>query len=325
MPNWIGDAVMATPALQNLINLNPKSQIILVLSPACFDLFVCNKQFICYKDESKTSNNRLLYYMKLVKTIYQEQDYIDISIAFTNSFSSRFMLWLLKSKQNIALRRYQFEPFLTKAINVYKNQHQVQIYNDLINKVFGAQLKPKGYYLETKANFKLAAKTIAIAPGASFGTAKCWEAQSYADFCSQLMQNNEDLSIAILGGSAEAKVADNIIGSIEKKIQIRITNLCGKTSLQELIAVLQQIKLLVCNDSGIMHMAAAFDTPTIAIFGPTKAWQTYAWQNPNYILIDKKLDCAPCMQRTCPLIHHNCMRNISVDEVLAASKRFLDK
>ena len=69
-----------------------------------------------------------------------------------------------------------------------------------------------------------------------------------------------------------------------------------------------------------MHLAASFQVPTVAIFGPTKDEETSQWMNNKSIIVKKDLDCQPCMQRTCPLKHHNCMKHIKAIDVLNAVK-----
>jgi heptosyltransferase-2 len=95
-------------------------------------------------------------------------------------------------------------------------------------------------------------------------------------------------------------------------------NLAGKTSIQELINIISQLSLFITGDSGPMHLAASFKIPTIAIFGPTNDDETSQYGFNKGIIVKKNLDCQPCMQRSCPLIHHNCMKLITAADVLAA-------
>ena len=87
-------------------------------------------------------------------------------------------------------------------------------------------------------------------------------------------------------------------------------------SISELINHISNLDLFITGDSGPMHLAASFQIPTIAIFGPTKYDETSQWMNDNSIVVKKNLDCQPCMKRTCPLKHHNCMKLIKAQEVI---------
>ena len=78
--------------------------------------------------------------------------------------------------------------------------------------------------------------------------------------------------------------------------------------------------MFISGDSGPMHIAASFQIPTIALFGPTHDHETSQWMNQKSIIVKKSLDCQPCMKRNCPLFHHNCMKMIEVSDVLKAFK-----
>ena len=92
--------------------------------------------------------------------------------------------------------------------------------------------------------------------------------------------------------------------------------MAGKTTIPELINHISNLDLFITGDSGPMHVAAAFQVPTVAIFGPTKDDETSQWMNDKSIIVKQNLDCQPCMKRTCPLNHHRCMRAIKSSDVL---------
>ena len=93
-------------------------------------------------------------------------------------------------------------------------------------------------------------------------------------------------------------------------------NLAGYTTITELINKISSLDLFITGDSGPMHIAAAFQIPTVAIFGPTKDKETSQWMNNKSIIVKKNLNCQPCMKRTCPLQHHDCMNLIKAVDVL---------
>ena len=94
----------------------------------------------------------------------------------------------------------------------------------------------------------------------------------------------------------------------------------GKTSVSELINQISRLDLLITGDSGPMHLAASLQVPTVAIYGPTNDLETSQWKNQKSIIVKRNLDCQPCMKRTCPLKHHNCMKLIEAGDVLNAIK-----
>jgi heptosyltransferase-2 len=106
-----------------------------------------------------------------------------------------------------------------------------------------------------------------------------------------------------------------------KKLGIdNYTNLAGKTNIKELCAYIGACSLFVTNDSGPMHIAAAYGVPTVAIFGPTKYKETSQWMNKKSKIVRHEMECSPCMKRECPLKHHECMTTITASEVIEAVK-----
>ena len=97
-------------------------------------------------------------------------------------------------------------------------------------------------------------------------------------------------------------------------------NLAAKTTIKELISQIANLDLFITGDSGPMHLAAALQVPTVAIFGPTEEGVTSQWMNEKSIIVKKNLECQPCMKRECPLKHHNCMKLIEASEVLRAAR-----
>ena len=95
--------------------------------------------------------------------------------------------------------------------------------------------------------------------------------------------------------------------------------MAGLTTIPELIEKIAGLSLFITNDSGPMHIAAAYKVKTVSIFGPTKFTETNQWRNDkNGLIVTKNLDCAPCMKRECPLKHHNCMKLVTANDVLEA-------
>lgn len=159
---------------------------------------------------------------------------------------------------------------------------------------------------------------IVFAPGAEYGPAKRWPADHFASLARQL-----DAPVVLLGSSKEA----GLCGGIAKVANLvqpgQCHDLAGKTSLDQALAVIAGARAMVSNDSGLMHVAAAFDVPQVALFGsssplhtpPLNARATVLWlkNDPAYL---PALDCAPCFARECPLGHTRCLVDITPAEVL---------
>jgi heptosyltransferase-2 len=155
---------------------------------------------------------------------------------------------------------------------------------------------------------------IAIAPGA-VGPSKRWPAAAYAQFANDLI--NQGNEVWILGGPDEAPLVRIIKGAAPDA-----RDFTG-SDLRNAILALAATDVAVSNDSGLLHVAAALGTPTIGIFGPTSPWH-WAPLNPiaaTVVQTVEKLDCQPCHKPTCRVRHHRCMRDISVDQLLAVTQR----
>jgi heptosyltransferase II len=157
---------------------------------------------------------------------------------------------------------------------------------------------------------------VALAPGA-VGTSKRWPGASYAELAGALIA--QGCEVWVVGGPSEAPLA-----RIIRDRGPEARDLTG-TDLRNAILALASSNVVISNDSGLLHVAAALGTPAIGIFGPTSAWH-WAPLNPIAAAIQQKaekLQCQPCHKPTCRLIHHRCMRNIGVEHVLETTRRTL--
>ena len=165
-----------------------------------------------------------------------------------------------------------------------------------------------------KLTLNLDRPVIGFMPGAEYGPAKQWPTNDYGKLAQRL--STDGYQIWIFGSKKDQQVTDQIknIGGAA------VTNLAGRTELVDVVDLLALCKLTVCNDSGLMHVAAAVERPLVAIYGSS---------TPDYTppLTDRaevcylNLECSPCFKRECPLGHTNCLKNISVDNVFDAIKR----
>jgi heptosyltransferase-2 len=303
VPTWLGDCVMTTPAIENIVNFHPDANITIFGSAISTRVFEHhpNVQRIVI-DDSRKQRLRVFHLYKQAKQLGE----FDCAISFRRTLASKLFVWFSKATLKGSYRRYT-----KQAI------HQVIRYNDFVNKVFrvttsASQLiiykNPKPIKTH-KSNKKL----LGINPGASYGSAKRWYPEEFATVASEL---SNQYDVVIFGGPGEKDIAMDIESSLSEREVKNYQNLAGQTSISELIEHISSLDLFVTGDSGPMHVAAAFQIPTVAIFGPTKGDETSQWMNKKSIIVKKDLDCQPCMQRTCPLGHHNCMQLIKANAVL---------
>lgn len=305
IPSWLGDAIMATPAIQNIIKTYPKAKITLLGS------FVSTQAFEDYPniekvivDNTKKEKNRYKNLINLAKSLGK----FDIALSFRRSFSSKFMMFFIKAKKKFNYRR------LTK-----KEIHLAIRYNDFVNKVLNLNNEVGDLKLYFKP-FSYSKPTLGINPGATYGSAKRWYPEEFSKVAISLSSKYD---IVIFGGPTETDIAKDIEDELIKRGIRNYQNLAGKTTIPELIEKIAGLDLFITNDSGPMHVAAAYKVKTIAIFGPTKFTETNQWRNDkNGLIVTKNLDCSPCMKRVCPLKHHNCMKTITANDVLKKIETF---
>jgi heptosyltransferase II len=300
LPTWLGDAVMATPAIENLANFFNDSEITLIGSIVSIEAL---------KNHPKVTKTYVLdkNYFNLYKTIKGFGKF-DVFFSFRSSFRSKFTKFCISSK-----RKYQFDK------NKFTKGHQVEKYNNFINIAININSFPSELILHFQKKIKKSKnKLLGINPGASYGSAKRWYPEKFADVAISLSIYYD---ILIFGGPGEKKIASDIEKYLIEKGVSNYQNLSCQTSITELISQISKLDLFITSDSGPMHLAAALQVPTVAIFGPTNDTETSQWMNEKSTIVKKHLECQPCMMRTCPLKHHNCMRQIQALDVIGAVNR----
>ena len=170
--------------------------------------------------------------------------------------------------------------------------------------------------LLTSHGISIDAPLVACMVGAEYGLSKQWPIKHFADLINQC--HAADLQVCILGSKKD--VPTSVL--IEKLVDKPLHNLCGKTSLVDVIDILAACRVAVSNDSGLMHIAAAVGTPVVAMYGATTPSYTPPLLNQakSFYL---KLACSPCWQRTCQYDHYRCLKDITSQDVFAAVEKFL--
>jgi heptosyltransferase-2 len=300
LPTWLGDCVMATPAIENIVNFDNDVQITFIGSFVAVEVMKNHPKVV--KTVVLDKKYRVLY--KIARNLGE----FDYFFSFRSSLRTKFLKFLISAKN-----KYQFDK------NKYQHRHQVEKYNDFINDSLNINFPAGKLLLSTINSQPSTQKTVGINPGASYGSAKRWYPEEFAKVASEL---SDQYDIVIFGGPDEQDIALDIEKLLIKKDVKNYKNLAGQTTIPELINHISNLDLFITGDSGPMHVAAAFEVPTVAIFGPTKDDETSQWMNEKSIIVKKNLDCQPCMKRTCPLQHHNCMNLIKAVDVLDSVKTF---
>jgi len=297
LPTWLGDCIMATPSIENILVKFPNAKITIFgskLATAVFQNHKAIEKIII--DDSRNAKFRILRLYKLTQNLTK----FDYGFSFRSSIISSILLFFLSAKNK----------------NIYhragETRHQVMRYNDFVNDFLNINLPPKKLKIHTKNNTS-AKNILGVNPGATYGSAKRWYPEKFAEVINKVAHNFDE--VVIFGGAGEVGIASDI----EKDLTItNYKNLAGKLSVDELIKNIAKTTTFLTGDSGPMHIAASFDIKIIALFGATKDQETSPWCDDKVIIRQdlEKLDCVPCMQRTCPLKHHKCMKNIEINSVV---------
>jgi heptosyltransferase-2 len=326
-PNWIGDAILALPAISSLRENFPDAQVWIAARDWVEELFPSNDYI---QGTIFLPNLADLKSLRLSSQKLKDFNF-DVGLLLTNSFSSAFLFYLTKIPERWGYASDGRGLLLTKGVPL-KNQnlpeHQVSYYLNLISGLGLKAITPE-IKLSLSREERNAAKDlllssgldttkplVILAPGAYYGPAKRWPAPKFAELA-RMFQIKANAEIIIIGSQDEIEIARSIAALMEKEPLI----LAGKTTLRQLLGLISQATLFVTNDSGPMHMANALKTPVVAIFGPTDPRMTGPFQQPS-VVIKKDVPCWPCLYRSCPY-DHRCMMKIEPEEVFAASQNFL--
>jgi len=300
LPSWLGDTVMTTPAIENISNFYIDSNITLIGSFIAIETLknhpLVDKSYVLERN-----------YFNMYKAIKSLGEY-DIFLSFRGSIRSKLMKFFVLSE-----RKYQFDK------SKFVKSHQVEKYNNFVNDSLQIKTITSKLVLHTKKkNEKNSNKLLGINPGASYGSAKRWYPKEFAKVAIDL---SDQYDIIIFGGPGEIDIASDIEKYLIKSGIKNYQNLASKTSITELMSLIASLDIFITGDSGPMHLAAAFQIPTITIFGPTNDQETSQWMNEKSVIVKKDLKCQPCMKRICPLKHHNCMKEIKAKDILTEVKR----
>ena len=347
-PFGIGDVLFTTPVIRAIRDTYPDSAIgywcnqrvgeVLRNNPKIDKVFALSRGDI-KKIYNKSWIKGMCEFLSLLRRIKQER--FDISLDFSLDHRYSLISKLLGIKKRVGFNYKKRGRFLTHKINIegYQSKHVVEYYLDLLKFI---EIKPQGYNLElfVSESHKIKSKNllarygitekdlvIGIAPGggASWGkdaTFKHWSALKYAQLADKIAKNFPS-RILILGDESERPIADVTVSAMKYKP----LDFTGRTSLEELAALISNLNILITNDGGPLHIAVALGIKTAAIFGPvdTLVYGPYPASS-KHIVIDKDFYCRPCYRNfrfTGCTYDRRCIRDITVDEVYSAVEKLI--
>jgi len=308
-PNWLGDAVMALPAVRNLKTMLVNDP----LTIAAPEKLVALWQACPFVDRVLALEQP----KKLSVTAKQlRAGNFGSAVLLPNSLRAAAEVWMAGIPQRVGYAKAGRRLLLTKAVSAPSRNpirlHQLFYYLDLVTAIGG----PDDASLPTlRVDLPVASKpsmTVALCPGAEYGPAKRWPAESFLAVAKHFTEKHR-AKIILLGAAGDASIAEEIARQIPDA-----ENLTGKTSLAEFMSVLASANIVICNDSGAMHVASALNVPTVTIFGSTEPLLTGPMGTRTKVL-RHHVPCSPCFLRECP-IDFGCMKGITPAMVIETAE-----
>ena len=329
--NWIGDAVMTTPAVRAIRKNFPDAKISILTKPWVAPVF-SNSPYVdnllIYDKAEK--HKGLAGKMQLVKDLKQYS--FDAAILLQNGFEAALITFFAGIPYRIGYNTDIRGFLLTHSVPCtpqIKKMHQTGYYLGILQ---GIGLETDGLGLDLVVDKKYQKRAaeileehgisksdrlVGINPSATFGPAKQWFPERYAGL-SDKIHEVFGARILLFGGPGDRELGVRI----SQMMQHPPIDLCGKTNLEEAIALINMCNLFITNDSGLMHVAAALDIPLIAIFGSTNPTTTGP-KGSNSRVVRIPVECSPCLKPECPEGHLRCMDQIDINMVFEAIRELL--
>jgi len=324
--NWVGDAIMALPALRAVRHKFSDAQIAIVARPYVADIYtgqgICD-ELIPY--DSKGPHRGWKGRELLAKELRIRR--FETALLFQNAFDAAWLAWRAQVPQRIGYARDGRSFLLTTAVPVPKAgeiaAHEQFYYLELLRRVgwidklaedahitlqVSEAARERARRILQEAGVRPNVRRVAVGAGASYGSAKCWPPDRFAKALNDLLARG-DADILLFGTTGEATVSAAIASALQRPP----IDLTGRTSIADLPALLSHCHLFLGNDSGAMHVAAAVGLPVVAVFGPTDPDGT-APVTPKATIVQQKPYCSPCFLRRCPT-DHRCMTAVTPEMV----------
>jgi len=335
LPNWIGDAVMATPAVRALREHFADAEVIGVLKPYIAGILEGAPWFdrLVMLDSHGPWPQR---WLPVARQLRRES--IDLAVLFPNSFHSALVAWLGGCRRRVGYVRYARGLMLTDRLQPICDERGrrqptpvIDAYN-LLAEQAGSPAPSCKMQLFTTLRDEMAAdvvwkqtglveatEVVLLNPGAAFGAAKHWPLAHFVKLAQDLTDQRGS-GVLVLCGPGERELAGQIAAQADRDTVHSLAKYPLSLGLTK--ALVKRSDLLITTDSGPRHFAAAFDRPVVTLFGPTHIEWTETYHL-RAVHLQRVVPCGPCQLRVCPL-DHRCMKDLSPAEVYRASARLLD-
>lgn len=335
VPNWLGDACMAMPAVTELARLFPGARLAIIANPLTAPLFrgMSGVSDVLVYDKAGTHKGFAgrLRFARLLR-----QKNFDLSVLFPNSFESALLSYLAGIPEITGYARHLRRFLLTTPVefsSLIGRKHQVFHYLNII-KNLGADIDTEAekkpfplisVSMEETAKADILLKEngmrgflVGLSPGASYGPAKRWGIEGFKEAAEAVIKKRGNGAAVIFGGREDVKAAEEL----SKILDVKNLNLAGKTGMRDFLALAGRMNLFIANDSGAMHVSAALSVPTIAVFGSTDPDLTGPLGR-RVRVVREELECSPCFKRECPYGHYKCLVGVKPARVIGEAEELL--
>lgn len=311
-PNWLGDACMAFPMVRAIKRGRPDMKITVLGPDKLEELWMSMPEVSRYI--GKPAKEGLFAVAKRIKAAGV---HFDAAVLCTNSTRSTLEIWLADIPRRVgfkgSLRSKLLNQIIKEPKKTAEKEHHAHRYLRIAAGI-GADITQDGLWDAGSAPVSPDGTIrVGVCAGAEYGPAKRWPLERFAEVVNQVSAQYAPFRWQLFGAPGEKEMGEKLSSMLNAPHE----NLVGKTRLSELIAKLRQCQLLLTNDTGTMHLAAALGIPTVSIFGSTCPIETGPLGE-RHIVIQHKIPCSPCFERECPFGHYDCMTKVTPAEVAAA-------
>ena len=335
--NWVGDAVMTVPALRALRRLFPRARLTLATRPWAEGIFAGADFIDDFLVAGNTSGSPSAVFKEAREWRARR---FDLAVLFPNAFAPALVAALARVPVRVGYATQGRAPLLTHRVGIPEwrgGRHEVFYYLHLVaeleRSLYGtSNVETRGpdtglcvtdarareaQQLLRESGVRSGRPLVAVCPGSTNSRAKRWPAERFAAVADMLSERT-GAEVVLVGAAEESDISEEVA----RRMRARPFVLTGKTDLAQTAAVLKASDLLVTNDTGPAHIAAAVGCPVVVIFGPTNPITTRPFASSAEV-VRRPPDCAPCMLRDCP-IDHRCMTAVTAEEVFERAAHALE-
>lgn len=335
LPNWVGDAVMATPALTALRERYPAATTFGVMRPVIAETLagtgLIDEPLLFHPRSADQTLSETAVRRRL------QAERCDLAVLFTNSWRTAWLAWRSGIRERVGFARDLRSWLLTRRLKPHSRRVPNPVLDEYNRLAMACGCTQPSSRMQLSVSTEAAAVWDTLRPrhpltgqpqpylclnsGGAFGPAKNWPIGSFATLARRVAETR-GMPVVVTCGPAERDDARAIVAAADHPLVTSLAEAPLSISLTK--AVVAEATAMVTTDSGPRHFAAAFNVPVVTLFGPTHiAWSETRF--PLAIHLQQPVDCGPCQQRECPLKHHRCMNELTVDRVFAAVQLACDR